>query len=130
MIIFANTKNALHDQQIDSSYTFGSFARSGMARLDRSDVAHSFCAAVVDQFVLRIFASRMVGDVRLGDTDVRALERNDCVVDMVRHSRRSDRRDSCLYNVESASLHAVSQRVEACPKGVGLYDVGRGMDCH
>lgn len=82
----------------------------------------------MDQPQLRVFAPRLVGDVRLGMAGLRPLERRDDLGLVVFDARRSVRRDARLDLPQYAGLHVVPYGEQAGAQGVGLHAAGRGLD--
>ena len=103
-------------------------ACGGVARTVRPSARRSAGAPAVDQPQLRVFAPRLVGDVRLGMAGLRPLERRDDLGLVVFDARRSVRRDARLDLPQYAGLHVVPYGEQAGAQGVGLHAAGRGLD--
>lgn len=103
-------------------------ACGGVARAVRPSARRSAGAPAVDQPQLRVFAPRLVGDVRLGMAGLRPLERRDDLGLVVFDARRAVRRDARLDLPQYAGLHVVPYGEQAGAQGVGLHAAGRGLD--
>mgnify|MGYP006946293258 CR=1 FL=1 len=99
-----------------------------MARHDGHDAADRVRPAAVGERVVRRHAPLVVGHVRLGDSRVRAVERPDDLVDLVRHARRPPGRHARFDDDEHDRLHALPHRFEKSPQSIGLRHARHGVD--
>ena len=82
----------------------------------------------LDQRFAERIPSRLVADVGVGLTGIRAVERTDHLVDLVCNARRTRGRYRRLDVPQSDRFHALPHRLEACPQGPGLRHARHGLD--